>query len=120
MIENFNQEDFFKNKYIEYINIVLDAIEGEKDPRNILLMFNLVKLLNKYIPEDLNKIYAKNFFEILDVYYPIEFVPPKNSPDKITSEELIDTLNDCFASNEFYFEFLMEVIKGKILIFIFY
>jgi hypothetical protein len=114
LIENFHQDDFFKNKLIDYINIVLDAIEGEKDPRNILIMFDLVKNINKSIPKEMCQIYAKNFFEILDIYYPIEFTPPKNSPDKITSEMLIDALNESFASNEYFFEFLIEVFRDKI------
>lgn len=114
LIEKFHQEEFFKNNLIEYINIVLDALEGEKDPRNILIMFNLVKNVNKLIPLEMRQIYAKNFFEILDIYYPIEFTPPKNSPDKITSEMLIDALNESFASNEFFLEFLIEVFQDKI------
>lgn len=112
ILETYYNNEEFKNRVLEYIQIVLDGIEGEKDPRNIILMFNLVKKVNNYIDRNILKNYSKNFFEILEVYYPIEFTPPKNSPDKITAEDLIDNLNDAFASSEDYMEYFIEVVKG--------
>jgi hypothetical protein len=109
---NFKNE-LFSKKIEEFIRIVLDGIENEKDPRNILITFKLIQIINKNIDEDLLKIYAKNFYDILEIYYPIEFAPPKNSPDKITPEMLIDELNDSFASNPYFMEYLSENLKGK-------
>lgn len=59
---------------------------------------------------------CKSFFDTLEVYYPIEFSQPKNSPDKITAVDLINALNDCFASSDKYMEFLIEVLQGDKLI----
>jgi hypothetical protein len=107
------KNELFSKKIEEFIRIVLDGIENEKDPRNILITFKFIQLINKNIEEDLLKIYAKNFYDILEIYYPIEFTPPKNSPDKITPEMLIDELNDSFASNPYFMEYLSENLKGK-------
>jgi hypothetical protein len=113
IIEKFYAMDYFQNKVISFLNTTLDAVDSEKDPRNILIMFSLIEKINIQVPKPILKEYAKNFFELLEVYYPIEFVPPKNSPDKITPDQLIDSLNNCFGTNEFFYEQLIEVFKGK-------
>ncbi len=107
-------ESFFKIE--EYIKNVLDAVEGEKDPRNILVIFQLVRRINETLDPDILYPFTKNFFDILESYYPIEFNPPKNSPDKITSDDLKTKLNEAFASNYNYISYLIELIKGKILL----
>jgi DNA repair/transcription protein MET18/MMS19 len=108
----YSNETFF-NKY-EYLQIVLDAIDGEKDPRNIVLMFNLIYQVNTVL-KDISP-FTNKFFEILDDYFPIEFKPPTNSPQMITAEQLSNRLNDCFCSNEAFMEYLIDSIKGKTII----
>lgn len=112
VVDHFSNEENFKNKIELFLKIVLDGIENEKDPRNIMQSFKLIKIINQKLNKTAIAPFAKNFFDILEVYYPIEFIPPKNSPDKITPEMLINELNECFASNDLYVESLMEVLKG--------
>lgn len=109
--------------------MIQDAIDNEKDPRNILKMFSLIEkvnlkffknqknlnkeneedFINTEVMSDLNK----SFFETLEIYYPIEFTPPKNSKENITTNDLINALNNAFASNDSYMEYLLELLKGK-------
>ena len=105
-------EMWFKKE--EYISVVLNAMEAEKDPRNILLIFNFITQINQAIDPDILYPFTKNFFDLLEAYYPIEFSPPKNSPDKITADDLKNNLNESLASNYNYLVYLVEIIKGKI------
>ncbi len=118
-----NCEEFYHKRIADYIQIVVDSIDGEKDPRNILKMFTLIAKISKRYFSDAQKYkdlcdqetmqdLCKSFFDTLEVYYPIEFTQPKNSPDKITAEDLINALNGCFASSDKYMEYLIEVLQG--------
>ena len=76
-------------------------------------MFTLVQLIHLKIIRKHLEPYAKNFFEIIQVYYPIDFEPPKtNSPDTITCEQLSNALNDCFASSDLFMPHLIDLFKG--------
>jgi DNA repair/transcription protein MET18/MMS19 len=113
---NYTSEHFFRTKSFDYLQTVLDAIDGEKDPRNILQMFNLIFKINMTFDKTILFPFNKKFFDILDEYYPIEFTPPKNSPEMITAEQLSSKLNDCFCSNEGFAEYLIESIKGILIL----
>lgn len=56
-----------------FISHILKATENEMDPRNILLVFDLIKfILNEFDTKILIN-YKNVIFEQLDLYYPIEF-----------------------------------------------
>lgn len=121
MLENL--EEFYLKRIADYLQLVVDAVDGEKDPRNILKMFSLISKISRKYFSDAQKYQdlcdqeamqdlCKSYFDTLEVYYPIEFSQPKNSPDKITAADLINALNDCFASSDKYMEYLIEVLQG--------
>lgn len=124
-----NLQEYFTEKVSEFLQLVLDAVDSEKDPRNILKMFSLIEKVNtnfykknpmnnttdsNVLDTELMNDLNKSFFETLEIYYPIEFSPPKNSKENITANDLIDSLNKAFASNDSYMEYFFEVLKGKI------
>ncbi len=136
LLENFKEYLLEKTKTPEFLQLVLDAIESEKDPRNILKMFSLIEkinlnffkinkntndnIINNKINNDIDIINSevmndlnKSFFETLEIYYPIEFSPPKNSKENITANDLINSLNKAFSSNDYYMEFIFDILKGK-------
>jgi DNA repair/transcription protein MET18/MMS19 len=112
-LNHYSDKTFFLDRVNNYLQIVLDAIDGEKDPRNILLIFHFIFRINSNLDSLTLQPFNERFFNILDEYYPIEFSPPKNSPEPITSEQLSTKLNDCIASNEAYMEYLIESVKGN-------
>merc|ERR1719285_1669519 len=64
----------------------LQACDGEKDPRNLLLIFTSVAsfldtLDVAHLREDI--------FESLAVYFPVDFTPPKGLKGSITKEQLV-------------------------------
>ena len=109
---NLSSKSCFKAE--EFIKISLDSMDGEKDPRNILLVFELITKINDTLNKDFLDNYVQNFYDILDNYYPIDFTPPKNSPEKITADDLKNKLNESFLSNYTYFKLLIDSIKGNI------
>ena len=58
--------------------------------------------------------YVRNLFDILELYYPIEFSPPKNSPEEITAENLISLLNNAFSSSDTLAEAVTDMLRGII------
>lgn len=98
---------FNKNEAIKISGVVIDCIEGEKDPRNLLLVFTLVSIIYKVFPYSIINPFDKTIYDILIDYYPIDFTPPKNSPDTITAKDLSIALNEVMAIeyfSSFYFE----------------
>lgn len=98
---------FNENEAIKTIGVVIDCIDGEKDPRNLIMVFDIVPIVYKVFPYKIISSFDKMFYDILIDYYPIDFTPPKNSPDTITPKDLADKLNEALAIEHFasfYFE----------------
>lgn len=69
-----------------YISAVLSGIDEEKDPRNLLITYDLLYfMLRQYASniEDVASIgvikpFIDEIFDKISCYFPINFVPPKN------------------------------------------
>ncbi|KAI4790145.1 hypothetical protein KUCAC02_034810, partial [Chaenocephalus aceratus] len=90
----------------------VQSMDGERDPRNLLLAFQIAKgiVLRGY---DLGK-FTEELFEVTSCYFPIDFSPPPNDPHGITREELILTLRDVLAGTPRFAEFLLPLIIEKL------
>ncbi len=83
-----------------FISSVLSAIEGEKDPRNILLCFDLIyQLIRNFHEKEILKPFLEEIFDKVSCYFPINFVPPKNDKFKIKPLELKEKLARCFLAS---------------------
>ena len=117
-------EEYIINQYVKYESIinnssntfycfVLSTIENEKDPRNIIVIFNLLSILLKILPPITIEKNIKALFDIYENYFPIEFEPPKNISIKITQSDLSLALNKAMFSNyvtlEKVFEFIYSI-----------
>lgn len=74
---------------------LLRAIDGEKDPRNLLLFLQLLKeLCTRCAQEELGGFEETlpEVFEAVSCYFPITFTPPPNDPHQITSNHLLQAL----------------------------
>lgn len=107
--------------YSTIVSAVLTAIESEKDPRNLLISFELTRLVLSLLGNDEESMktlepFIEEIFENISCYYPIEFEPPKNDKFKITSKELKDKLNNCFVSSPLLsslaFPFVLEKLTS--------
>lgn len=103
--QHFNQGDFLTN--------FLNQIEGEKDPRNLLIVLKIFKnILSSF---DRNTLYCKKteIFDTLECYYPISFNKnAKNKIIKIEKQDLEEALNSCLC-HEFLLEKTWELLVEK-------
>ncbi|XP_072230115.1 MMS19 nucleotide excision repair protein homolog isoform X2 [Leuresthes tenuis] len=90
----------------------VQSMDGERDPRNLLLAFQIAKniILRGY---DLGK-FTEELFEVTSCYFPIDFTPPPNDPHGITKEELIQELRAVLTGTPKFAEFLLPLIIEKL------
>ena len=65
---------------------LLQASEGEKDPRNLVTVFSLLSSMLSTL--DLDHL-REDVFEALAVYFPVDFTPPRGVKGVVTKEELV-------------------------------
>ncbi|GAA5979071.1 hypothetical protein JCM5350_007056 [Sporobolomyces pararoseus] len=95
-----------------FIQNYCQLVEGEKDPRNLMISFSLVRiiLLEFNLEEEPSNqgqegegegssSLVEDLFDITFCYFPITFTPPKDDPYGITSQDLITSLRQCLSSN---------------------
>jgi len=76
------------------------AIEEERDPRNLLLSFNLVRKLIENMPKEcISDKAIVSLFETLTSYFPITFSPPKDDKFGITGDDLRNAMNRALVSS---------------------
>ncbi|KAL0341969.1 UNVERIFIED_CONTAM: MMS19 nucleotide excision repair protein [Sesamum calycinum] len=73
---------------------ICEAIDGEKDPQCLLLVFHIVESLPQLYPGPSGPLanFAEDLFEILGCYFPIHFTHPKGEDDDVKREELARAL----------------------------
>ena len=74
---------------------ITDLVGGEKDPRNLMLIFSMIRVL--ILEWDISN-HAETLFDAVYAYFPITFRPPPNDPYGITAQDLKDRLRDCITS----------------------
>lgn len=77
---------------------VIDLVSGEKDPRNLMLVFSMLKVI--MIEWDISQ-HGGILFDAVFAYFPITFRPPPDDPYGITAQDLKDRLQDCIASTRY-------------------
>lgn len=112
-----------KDMKSDFVVGFVHAVEREKDPRNLLLMFKLfvtvVKGTLHYRHSTLWAVcnphcgaefpdfarFTEELVEIVTAYYPITFTPKANDPDKITKQDLENALLyvNCITCNHLEF-----------------
>ena len=88
----------------------ITSMDGEKDPRNLILCFRLVQVVvAKFDFAD----YAEEIFEICACYFPITFRPPADDPYSITVEDLKSDLHKCLIGSHLFAEYAMPLFIEK-------
>ncbi|XP_023117868.2 MMS19 nucleotide excision repair protein homolog isoform X1 [Amphiprion ocellaris] len=90
----------------------VQSMDGERDPRNLLLAFQIAKSII-HRGYDLGK-FTEELFEVTSCYFPIDFTPPPNDPHGITKEELIQELRGVLTGTPKFAEFLLPLIIEKL------
>ncbi|KAI9857336.1 MAG: hypothetical protein M1824_004886 [Vezdaea acicularis] len=78
---------------------ITDLVSGEKDPRNLMVIFSMLKVV--MVEWDIST-YIEPMFESVFCYFPITFRPPPGDPYGITAQDLKDRLRECIASSTYF------------------
>ena len=86
-------------------------MDGEKDPRNLLLLFNVVHIIIKHLDFES---YTEDIFDTVFCYFPITFKPPPNDPYGITAEDLKHALRRCVAGSPVFAQHALPMLMEKL------
>lgn len=75
----------------------VQAMEGEKDPRCLLVSLGIVKAMLHAFGQEIGPL-IEEVFDVTSCYFPVTFTPPPNDPHRITKESLVDALRDVFTA----------------------
>ncbi|KAE9000052.1 hypothetical protein PR003_g19639 [Phytophthora rubi] len=100
----------------QFAQTFLSAMEGEKDPRNLLLCMQVARtLLSKLEPVfSRSDALLQQYFDIVSCYFPIIFTPPPNDPYGITWEGLILSLRQAFAASDLLAPLVLPFLLKKL------
>ena len=77
-----NQETFLnKVDPTQYISAVLSGIQEEKDPRNLIITYDLIYFIMRTFGQQKTNLiepFIEDVFDKISCYFPINFEPPKN------------------------------------------
>ncbi|KAG7492628.1 hypothetical protein MATL_G00016300 [Megalops atlanticus] len=107
-----SREEELKGLGADFVFGFVQAMDGERDPRNLLLAFQIARnILHRGYA--LGK-FTEELFEVTSCYFPIDFTPPPNDPHGITQEELILSLRAVLTGTPQFAEFLLPLIIEKV------
>ncbi|KAJ3325165.1 hypothetical protein HDV06_004922 [Boothiomyces sp. JEL0866] len=106
-----NNLDGLKKLGSEFVVGFVHVMDGEKDPRNLVLSFELARLI--VLNLDYKK-HAQELFEVVFCYFPITFRPPPDDPYGVTAEQLKELLRNVIASTPTFSKFAIPVLIEKL------
>uniref|UniRef100_A0A1B0GLE4 MMS19 nucleotide excision repair protein n=1 Tax=Lutzomyia longipalpis TaxID=7200 RepID=A0A1B0GLE4_LUTLO len=95
----------------EFLQGVIAALEGERDPRNLLRIFTFMPRMIEMYPLGH---WTEEMFEVFACYFPVDFHPPPNVEKPITRQQLADELLSCLTSTQDFVEFCIPLALEKL------
>ena len=98
---------------INFIEGFIHCMDGEKDPRNLMVAFALVRaIIDKF---DISR-HVEDLFDIIFCYFPIHFIAPTNTDTlEITTEDLKRSLRQCLAATPYFAYYSTPLLTEKLL-----
>lgn len=94
----------------DFVYGVINAIDGERDPRILLYIFDYLTSFFKTYP--LLHL-AEEMFEVCACYFPVDFHPAPNDSKVITREMLADSLANCLCGSIEFAENCVTLLLEK-------
>ncbi|KAI5850424.1 RNAPII transcription regulator C-terminal-domain-containing protein [Morchella snyderi] len=91
--------DALKSMGGKFVTGLVDLVGGEKDPRNLMIVFSVVKVV--LVEFDI-VMHVELLFDVVYCYFPITFRPPPDDPYGITAQDLKDRLRACISSTRYF------------------
>ncbi|XP_046977758.1 MMS19 nucleotide excision repair protein [Vanessa cardui] len=95
----------------DFIYGVISSMDGERDPRNLLFLFNFLPKFLAQIP--LGHL-VEEMFEVISCYYPIDFHPSPNDPAPVTRNDLAAALCPCLCAIPEFAEHCLVLLIEKL------
>lgn len=95
----------------EFMPSFISYFEGEKDPRNLMIIFSLFQVPMTEWDIHAN---AQDLFDSVFNYFPITFKPPPDDPYGITAQDLKNRLRDCIAANSDFAPYAFPQLLDKL------
>ena len=89
----------------------LNSIESEKDPRNLMLVFDTINCISKF---ELSQDYVEELFESIFCYFPITFRSNPSDPNLITVDELKGSLRRAISGDKRFGDLAISLLIDKI------
>ncbi|CAK9794946.1 MMS19 nucleotide excision repair protein [Anthophora plagiata] len=90
---------------------VIRTIDGERDPRNLLLLFSILPQFIKEVP--LGHL-TEEMFEVIACYFPVDFNPSGSEGIEVTRDDLAEKLAPCLYAVPEFAEFCIPLIIDKL------
>ena len=95
-------------------NGFIDAMSGEKDPRNLKLGLEMIVLLiTKMTQVHSSRVLMKKMYDMVSCYFPITFQPPPNDPYGVTSYDLISGLRHALSASYIFAQWSLPMLLEK-------
>jgi len=96
----------------EFICGFVQAIDSEKDPRNLLICLRLVEIVVKEFT--LDNTLAEQLFEVVACYYPVDYSPPAVLKSTVTKEQLSLALLNAMTASPLFAPFCLPLLLEKL------
>ncbi|KAF9575723.1 Leukotriene A-4 hydrolase [Mortierella alpina] len=96
---------------LEFVSGFVQAFDGEKDPRNLMLAFSSIRGI---IREFDIAPHIEDLFEVTFCYFPITFSPPPDDANGISSEQLKAGLQQSLAATPYFAKFALPLLLEKL------
>jgi DNA repair/transcription protein MET18/MMS19 len=105
---------------------ITDLVNGEKDPRNLMVVFSMLRVvmiefdITGHVEVSILQFETvlanclQTMFDSVFCYFPITFRPPPDDPYGITAQDLKDRLRSCIASTGDLAEYSFPALIDKL------
>ncbi|KAL1349378.1 hypothetical protein AAHE18_07G152700 [Arachis hypogaea] len=100
----------------ELIYGICEAVDIEKDPECLMLIFHIIETVGKlYLdPSGPNTNFVEEIFDILEAYFPIHFTHPVGDDAHVQRDDLSRALMAAFSSTPLFEPYLIPLLLDKL------
>ncbi|XP_028027828.1 MMS19 nucleotide excision repair protein homolog [Bombyx mandarina] len=102
---------YMKSLGPDFVYGFIASMDGERDPRNLIFLFN-------FLPEFIREIplghLVEEMFEVISCYYPIDFHPAPDDPAPVTRQDLATALSPCLCAIPEFAEHCLVLLVEKL------
>ncbi|XP_026830696.1 MMS19 nucleotide excision repair protein homolog isoform X2 [Ooceraea biroi] len=106
-----NKLDYLKSMGPDLVYGIISSIDGERDPKNLMLLFGI---LSQFIKEFPLGHLTEETFEVLACYFPVDFNPTDTENLSVTREDLAESLAPCLCATPEFANYCIPLIIDKL------